>query len=136
MFTQTWKKYLPVIKLFLKRSIKEEQSLSLNSSDFQKAAGGKKIKYNFSVTLVRGRIERADNTAPIARQLAEVLFQDEQSYAFLQKQVIEFNMKSGFQLGIKNVTPAPAPEVEEEEITETNELPEEEVKTEESVNKS
>jgi hypothetical protein len=136
MFTQTWKKYLPVIKLFLKRSLKEEQSLSLNSSDFQKAAGGKKIKYNFSVTLVRGRIERADNTAPIARQLAEVLFQDEQSFAFLQKQVIEFNMKSGFQLGIKNVTPVPLAVAEEEVTAEPDDITEEEVKTEESVNKS
>ena len=142
MFTQTWKKYLPVIKLFLKRSVKQEQVLEMNSSDFQKAAGGKKIKYSFVFTIAKARIEQANDLSPVARQLAEVLLQDDLGNAFLQKQVIEFTMKSNFQLGIKNLTPAAVPVFLEEQVettgtpeeTQTGEpelanLPEEEVKT-------
>ena len=45
MFLQTWNRYLPVIKILLKRSVNAEQTLDMNSSDFQRASGGKKIKY-------------------------------------------------------------------------------------------
>ena len=48
MFSQTWRKYLPVIILLMKRSGKGEQVLSMNHTDFERAAGGKKIKFTFS----------------------------------------------------------------------------------------
>ena len=35
MFLQTWKKYLPVIILLMKRSEKGEQVLDMNYTDFQ-----------------------------------------------------------------------------------------------------
>jgi len=40
MFTPTWNKYLPIIKILLKRSVNAEQTLDMNSTDFQRAAGG------------------------------------------------------------------------------------------------
>ena len=40
MFLQTWKKYLPVIILLMKRSEKGEQVLDMNYTDFQRATGG------------------------------------------------------------------------------------------------
>jgi hypothetical protein len=42
MFVQTWIKYLPVIKILLKRSVNGDQTLAMNASDFQRAAGGRK----------------------------------------------------------------------------------------------
>ena len=47
MFTQTWKKYLPVIILLMKRSDKAEQVLDMNYTDFARAAAGKKNKTHF-----------------------------------------------------------------------------------------
>ena len=47
MFLQTWSKYLPVIKILLKRSINAQQTLDMNSTDFQRASGGKKVKFTF-----------------------------------------------------------------------------------------
>ena len=38
MFVQTWNKYLPVIKILLKRSVQGEQTLEMNSSDFPAGA--------------------------------------------------------------------------------------------------
>jgi|SRR3954468_17825736 hypothetical protein len=132
MFTQTWKKYLAVIHLLLKRSLKEDQTLTMNSTDFHKASGGKKVKYNFSITVIRGRIENLEKAPHIGRDLVEVLMMDDKLRAFALKNVIEFSMSSGFLLSIKNVTP-PDPAAEQPSGDET------EVKTEEgdeeSVNK-
>ena len=43
MFTQTWKKYLPVILILMKKSALEDQVLKVNQTDFERAAGGRKI---------------------------------------------------------------------------------------------
>ena len=105
MFSQVWKKYLPVIVILLKRSVNGEQTLSMNPSDFQRAAGGRKIKYSFSnLQLSNGRINTMVKHQPLAREFAEVLQEDETTRKFLQKKLFEFSMNNGFQLNIKNNT--------------------------------
>lgn len=105
MFIQTWNKYLPVIRILLKRSANTEQTLDMNKSDFQRAAGGKKVKYIFSITLTNGRLNAAENTTPLANDLVGALQQDDVAYKFLRQKKFEFTMNSSFQLLIKNVTP-------------------------------
>ena len=105
MFSQVWKKYLPVIVILLKRSANGEQTLSMNPSDFQRAAGGRKIKYSFSnLQLSNGRINNMVKHQPLAREFAEVMQEDEITRKFLQKKLLEFSMNNGFQLSIKNNT--------------------------------
>ena len=54
MFTQAWNKYLPVIRILMKRSVNGPQKLDTNRTDFERAAGGRKLKFTFStVTLTR-----------------------------------------------------------------------------------
>ena len=129
MFIQTWSKYLPVIKILLKRSAKEQQTLDMNKSDFQRATGGKKVKFIFSVTLVNGRPREIENISPLAKDLISVLQQDETTYQFIKRKEIAFSMNNGFQLSIRNNTP-PAetnPDTEESvaetEKSETGNLP-------------
>jgi hypothetical protein len=43
-YLTTWRKYIPVIRLHLKRSLVEEQSFKLNITDFE-SAGGKRQGY-------------------------------------------------------------------------------------------
>lgn len=106
MFSQTWKKYLPVIILLMKRSGKGEQVLDMNHTDFERAAGGKKIKLTFSdLQLDNGKINyRAKHTA-LAKDLSVLLQEDDQSKLLIRDQQFEFSMNSGFQLKIKNNTP-------------------------------
>jgi hypothetical protein len=107
MFIQTWNRYLPAIKIFLKRSVNGEQTLDMNKSDFQRAAGGKKVKYTFSVSLVKGRIDRIGNPTPLAKDLVTVLQQDDTTNKFIRASELELSMNSNFQLLIKNTTPVP-----------------------------
>jgi len=104
MFLQTWNKYLPVIKILLKRSVNGEQTLDMNSSDFQRASGGKKIKFTFSIQLTKGRGQAGENFPPIAKDLISVLQQDNTTSKFMQQRELEFTMNSNFQLYIKNNT--------------------------------
>lgn len=120
MFLHTWTKYLPVIKILLKRSVNAEQTLDMNSSDFQRASGGKKVKFTFSVQLIKGRTQAGDNPPPIAKDLVSLLQQDKITHRFLQQNELEIAVNSDFQLYIKNNTTVEPPvEPASEEAIET-----------------
>ena len=105
MFTQTWKKYLPVIILLMKRSDKAEQVLSMNYTDFARATAGKKIKLTFSnVQLTNGRSKVETKYSPLATDLILVLQENQQSGVLMRDKQFEFSMNSDFQLTIRNNT--------------------------------
>ena len=106
MFIQVWTKYVPVIALLIKKSAKGEQSLGMNHTDFERAAGGKRIKYSFSgVQLDNGRLNTTEKLSPFAREFAQLLIENESTRALLKEQRLEFSMTNDFQLLIKNKTP-------------------------------
>jgi hypothetical protein len=110
MFSQVWKKYLPVIMILMKRSANGDQVLSMNPSDFQRAAGGRKIKYSFTnMQLTNGRINNTVKHQPLAREFAVTLQEDEMIRKLLQQKHFEFSMSNSFQLTIKNNTPPADP---------------------------
>lgn len=99
MFTQTWKKYLPVIILLLKKTNGEQQSLSMNHTDFERAAGGRKIKYSFSdLELNKGRINSLTKHAPLAKELAMILQEDNNASRLLAVGNYTFSMSNDFKL--------------------------------------
>src|SRR5690349_14997445 len=105
MFTQTWKKYLPVIIILMKRSVSGEQTLNMNNTDFERAAGGRKIKYSFNnMHLNDARIDNTFKHTPLAKEFAQLLQENELTRPLLKKQDFEFSMNSEFQLIIRNHT--------------------------------
>ena len=122
MFVPTWNKYLPVLKILLKRSVNSDQTLAMNASDFQRAAGGRKIKFSFLITLHKGRLHTVDNPPAIAREFVTVLQQDQILNQLIRQYDIEFSLSNSLQLLIKNVTPP----VVENSTTDTSDNIEEE----------
>jgi hypothetical protein len=119
MFSQAWNKYLPIIKILMKRSPNGDQTLDMNRTDFERAAGGRKAKLSFSIILHKGRIQNISVTPPpVARELATVLQEDEVTQQLIRKQNFEFSMNSSFQLLIKNTTPPAEPVNETSESSE------------------
>ncbi len=113
MFTQTWKKYLPVITILLKRSAQGEQILGMNHTDFERAAGGRKIKFSFSnLQLNKARINTGEKHTAVAAELAAVLQEDIFTGRFIKTQHFEFALNNEFKLTIRNTTP-PAEPLEE-----------------------
>lgn len=108
MFNQTWKKYLPVITILLKQSVTGEQILSLNHTDFERASGGRKMKWSIPVmSLTNGRIQNLNTKQTvIATEMLAEMQADEQISKLLKMHKFEISMTNDFKLSIKNVTTA------------------------------
>lgn len=105
MFTQTWKKYIPVITILLKRSVTGDQTLKMNNTDFERAAGGRKIKYSFTcLRLNKGRVDSSTKPNAMATELAQVLLENDQTRPIIKASYIEFSMNNDFLLTIRNNT--------------------------------
>jgi hypothetical protein len=106
MFSQTWRKYLPVIIVLMKRSAKGEQVLKMNHTDFERAAGGRKMKFTFSdLKLENGRVNYRTKQTALATDLSQLLQEHDQTRSLIRDQHFEFSMNSSFELMIKNNTP-------------------------------
>jgi hypothetical protein len=107
MYTFTWKKYLPVIRLLLKRSAAGEQTVKLDRIDFEKGSKIRKPLCSFNVEIVRGRLGYSNQSVP-ARDLLEILQGDETSRNLLRDNQYAVSLSSDFQLVIRNITPVEA----------------------------
>ena len=112
MYTYTWKKYLPVIKILLKKSATEEQKMNLNRIDFERGSRNRKISVHFSIELVKGRLSSSTLSVP-AKNLVTVLLEDDTTRQIVRQNQYEIILGSDFQLSIKNTTPPPEPTEEE-----------------------
>jgi len=111
MFTQTWKKYLSIIIILMKRSTGGPQEMQLNFSDFERAAGGRKIKFNFSnMQLNNGRQNYGEKLPPVATDLIQVLQENDPALQLLKNQNFHFAMATNMTLTITNNTPVAAAE--------------------------
>jgi hypothetical protein len=122
MHIHAWKKYLPVIKILLKRSASTEQVISLDRIDFERVAKSHKPLCSFSIELTKGRISPL--SPPItAKELVDLLMDDPATKELIRHNHYALSLSSKFQLVIKNLRPAevaaaPAQEiVAEEEIS-------------------
>ena len=112
MYTQIWNKYLPIIRILLKRAAGSEQSLNLNATDFERAGATRKSGYKFHINFVNGRVDNIISASPMARDLADVLLQDALVKELFGKADYFFTMDAKFNLGIRF---AARPEVAGEE---------------------
>jgi hypothetical protein len=99
----TWAKYLPVIKILLKKSLSADQSLAMNSIDFQKGNVAKKTGYSFSFDTIGGRIRNSTKNNVPAKDLAETLLQDSTVKELLSREDFHLSMDSKFNLSIKSL---------------------------------
>jgi hypothetical protein len=99
----TWSKYLPVIKILLKIYISADQSLAMNSIDFQKGNVAKKTGYSFSFDTIGGRIRNSTKNNVPAKDLAETLLQDSTVKELLSREDFHLSMDSKFNLSIKSL---------------------------------
>lgn len=119
MFTFTWKKYLPVIHILLKKVSRETQTLQMNETDFRRAAGGRKIKFSFAAMQMKnGKIVSSSTHAPVAKELGALLQESDITRYMIRDLHVEFSLDNSFLLTIKDATPVPEAE-EEVETAET-----------------
>ena len=107
MYTYIWNKYLPVIRILLKKSSAGEQLLSLNREDFERAGTGRKAGYKFVIAFTDGKVSNVISGSELASHLASAMLEDEPTKAVLRTGQFEVILNTKFQLTIKNTTPQP-----------------------------
>jgi hypothetical protein len=107
MYTQIWNKYLPVIRILMKRAASGEQQLNLNLSDFERSGATRKSGYKFNILFCNGRVDNVISAWPIAKDLAATLLQDAAAMELLSGNDYQVSMTAKFQLGIKLMARTP-----------------------------
>lgn len=103
MYNHIWKKYLPIIKILLKKSITEEQVLALNRIDFERAGTGRKAGYKFTIELTDGKVGNVISGSDLAVHLAQVILEDDAAKQILAENNFTVSLNTKFQLSIKHV---------------------------------
>lgn len=105
MYTQIWSKYLPIIKILLKRTVNGDQVLDLNRIDFERAGSGRKAGYKFTIEFTKGRVANIISGSALASDLAFVMLEDAAIKPLLLGNHYLVSLNTKFQLSLKNVTP-------------------------------
>ena len=104
MYTQVWTKYLPIIRILLKRSATGDQTLDMNRIDFERAGSGRKAGYKFIIEFRKGRVSNLISSSPLASNLAAVLLADPVVKDLFLKVDYDISLNTRFQLHIKNLS--------------------------------
>ncbi|MEP7144734.1 MAG: hypothetical protein ABI707_17760 [Ferruginibacter sp.] len=115
MYTYIWNKYLPVIRILLKKSSAGDQLLSLNRDDFERAGTGRKAGYKFIIEFTEGKVSNVISGSDLASHLAAAMLEDAATKVVLQTGHFQVILNTKFQLTIKNTTPQPVEVVVETE---------------------
>ena len=103
MYNHIWKKYLPIIKILMKKSNTEDQVLALNRVDFERAGTGRKAGYKFMINFSEGKVGNVISGSPLAMHLAQVILEDDGARQILADCNYEVSLNTKFQLTIKNL---------------------------------
>ncbi len=101
-FAGVWNKYLPAIRILVKKTAITEQVLGMNRADFERAAGIRKAGYRFSVSFINGRADALFNGNDIVQAFIGVLQDDVVTHALLAENDYTFSFSTKYQMLMKN----------------------------------
>ncbi len=87
----------------MKKSITDEQVLSLNRIDFERAGTGRKAGYKFTIDFIDGKVGNVISGSTLAMHLAQVILEDESAREIIEEHNFKVSLNTKFQLTIKNV---------------------------------
>ena len=104
MFMTTWRKYLPFIRVLMKKSVSGEQTLCMNRIDFERGGKAKKWGYNFVVNFVNRRPSPMPGDDEFARAFATVMLGDDAISGYIAAGDYCFTLNNKYELVIKHTT--------------------------------
>lgn len=103
MLTNVWAKYLPVLRIVLKKSLSNEQQFKLNAPDFERAGYNRKSGYKFLVKLKEGRLNNVIIDMPMASSLVATLLDDKVVKELMETNEFHISMNAKYELTIKHI---------------------------------
>jgi len=68
-----WTKYLPAIRILLKKAMNEEQQFTLNKIELQAVDNRKNANFSFNLEISNGKVENSLAVSPMGKDLFNVL---------------------------------------------------------------
>ena len=87
-----WTKYLPAIRILLKKSMVEGQKITLSKIELQSVDNRKNANFSFNLEISKGKIENSIGVPPMAKDLFAVLNGDPQARSFMADKKITIQM--------------------------------------------
>ena len=115
MYKTVWAKYLPIIRIVLKKSFNAEQVLALNIPDFERAGMTRKSGYKFLIKLKNGKPSNVIVDSPLASGLTTALLEDNALQDIITTNEFHISLNPKFELTIKHV---PNQDLVEEKVEE------------------
>lgn len=109
IYTQIWTKYIPVIRILLKRTTQSDQTLNLNRMDFERVGSARKAGYKFTIEFVNGKVANVISNLPMAPELAAAMQEDPVIRELIAANDYIVSLNTKYQLNMKN-TSLPAAE--------------------------
>ena len=101
-FLALWTKYLPVIRILLKKSINNEQMVSVGKMELRAADNRKNANYSFNLEIVKGKMQNKIASAPIGKDLFTILSGDSTVTDFMRHKNITMSIGSTALLKIES----------------------------------
>ena len=101
-FLALWTKYLPIIRILLKKSVNEEQQVAVGKLELQIIDNRKNANYSFNLEIVKGKNENTIGSTAIGKDLFAVLNQDSIVKNFMSENNISIKMTRAAQLTLKS----------------------------------
>lgn len=103
MYTNVWAKYLPIIRIVMKRALTSDQVLPLNVPDFERAGMKRKSGYKFAFGFKDGRVKNVIIDLPLASSLASSLIEDPAVKQLISLHDFDLTLSPRFELTIKHI---------------------------------
>ena len=71
-----WTKYLPAIRILLKKAVNEEQQFNLSKIELQAVDNRKNVNLSFNLEISNGKVESSLGISPMGKDLFNVLNSD------------------------------------------------------------
>lgn len=117
-YTTVWSKYVPIIRILIKKAAAGEQVLQFNRIDFERAGYSRKTGYRFTISITKNRPDTIFAGNELIQTFVGVLQTDEVISQLLLNNDFTFVFTGKFVLHIKNNTAASGAEEQPKELQE------------------
>lgn len=100
-FLALWTKYLPAIRIMLKKALNEEQQITLSKMELQSVDNRKNVNFSFDLEISNGKVENSMGVPPMGKDLFSVLNGDPLVRNFMHDKKISIQMSRASLLTFK-----------------------------------
>lgn len=119
MYTQLWKKYLPVIRLLLKKTTTDgDQKLQLYKHEFESTGARNKLGYIFALEMVNGKPVNKSNKTAVSNDLCILISENEAIATWMKEQHIKISVNRACEMTFALIAKQAVEEVAEEAVAE------------------